>query len=208
MQSNDTFRAHRHLIRDTMSPHFVYDVVGPALHASTMDLVALWKERMRLARGRPFDAEQDIIRNLVDVIIKVTFGYDLGAIERQTSRISTLHNIELPQTADEPAVFPIAEDPDAYTTVRTLVDSLHIAQNSPFPRQHLTFALKFYPSLRSAWNWKNNMIRQRLDEAWQKFSTNADQDDKVKSATDLLVQREAQMAKKENRKPQYHTLAI
>lgn len=191
-----------------MSPHFVYDVVGPALHASTMDLVALWKERMRLARGRPINVEQDIIRNLVDVIIRVTFGYDLGAVERQMGRISNLRSIDLPPSTDEPIMFPVAEDPDAYTSVRTLVDSLHIAQNSPFPRQHLTFALRFFPSLRSAWNWKNNMIRQRLDEAWQKFSTNVDQDDKVKSATDLLVQREAQMAKKENRLPQYHTLAI
>ena len=208
MQSNDTFRAHRHLIKDTMSPHFVYDVVGPALHESTMDLVALWKEKMRLAEGRPFNAEKDIIRNLVDVIIRVTFGYDLGAIEKQRRCISNLDKLNLPSNVDEPAIFPIAEDPDAYTSVRTLVDSLHIAQNSPIPRQHLTFALKFYPSLRAAWNWKNNMIRDRLDEAWRKFSQNADQDDKVKCATDLLVQREVQMAKKDNRPPQYHTIAI
>jgi len=43
------------------------------------------------------------------------------------------------------------------------------------------------------------MMGDRLKAAWEKFSGNANRDDQVKSAVDLLVQREAQMANKDNR---------
>ncbi|KAG2000852.1 hypothetical protein GB937_010771 [Aspergillus fischeri] len=188
MPSNDEFRAHRHLIRDTMSPSFLHDVVGPAIHSSTQDLLALWRERARLAQGRPFEADQDIIRNLVDVILVATFGFEVGAIASQTKLISGINKIDLPWNVDVPAIFPTAKDPQAFTSVRTLVDSLQIALRSPVPRQRLTFALKFYPSLVSARRWNKRMM--------------------VKSAVDLLVQREAQMAKRQNRDVMYDTRVI
>ena len=208
MPSNETFRAHRWLIRDTMSPGFLQDVVGPTIHDSTQDLLTLWRERARLAQGRPFKADKDIIRNLVDVIIRATFGFDVGAIAAQLNRISGMDKIEVPANVDSPAIFPIAADPEAYTSVRTLVDSLQIALKSPIPKQHLTFALKFYPSLVAARRWNERMMGDRLRAAWRKFSGNPDQDDQVKSAVDLLVQREAQMAKKENRNVKYDTRVI
>jgi len=208
MPSNDEFRAHRHLIRDTMSPGFLHDVVGLAIHASTQDLLRLWRERIRLAPGRPFEADRDIIRNLVDVIIKATFGFEVGAVEAQYNLVSGINRIQLPKDVDAPVIFPEADDPLAYTSVRTLVDSLQIALKSPIPRQHLTFALNFYPSLVAARKWNENMMGDRLKAAWEKFSGNADQDDQVKSAVDLLVQREAQMANKDNRDVQYDTRVI
>lgn len=208
MQSNDTFRAHRHLIRDTMSPAFLHGVVGPAIHASTTQLLALWKKRAELAQGRPFQADKDIIRNLVDVIIKATFGFEVNAVNTQMAVIRNLESIPLPTDSNEPVTFPVADDPEAYTSVRELVDSLEIGMRSPIPRQHLTFALNFYPRLVKARRWNENMMGERLNAAWRTFSANADQDDQVKSAVDLLVQREAQMAKKEKRDVQYDTRVI
>ena len=52
------------------------------------------------------------------------------------------------------------------------------------------------------------MMGQRLENAWRTFSANTDADDQVKSAVDLLVQREAQMAKKEGRDVMYDTRVI
>ncbi|TVY82882.1 Cytochrome P450 monooxygenase TRI13 [Lachnellula suecica] len=208
MPSNDTFKAHRHLIRDTMSPSFLEGVVGPSIHASTRQLIELWQVRARLAKERPFDASKDIIRNLVDVIIKATFGFQVNAIKTQAKVVTGLSSVHVPTDVDAAVEFPEAEDPKAYTSVRDLVDSLHIAQNSPVPRQHLTFALKFYPYLAAARKWNEDMMGKRLQLAWKKFSANADRDDQVESAVDLLVQREAQMAQRQNRDVQYDTRVI
>lgn len=208
MQSNDEFRAHRHLIRDTMSPGFLGNVVGPAIHESTQELLKLWQDRAKLAEGRPFAADKDIIRNLVDVIIKATFGFYVGAIAAQAKPIAKLSKIDVPFSADDAVDFPPAKDPEAFTSVRLLVDSLEIAMRSPLPRQHLTFALNWYPSLVAARKWNENMMGQRLKQAWETFSANTEADDQVKSAVDLLVQREAQMARKDGRNVQYDTRVI
>ena len=208
MPSNETFRAHRFLIKDTMSPGFLQDVVGPTIHDSTQDLLALWRERERLAQGRPFQADADIIRNLVDVIIRATFGFDVGAITAQLNRVRSLEKIDISPNLDDPVPFPEVQDPEAYTSVRTLVDSLQIALKSPIPKQHLTFALNWYPSLVKARKWNENMMGGRLQAAWRKFSGNPDADDQVRSAVDLLVQREAQMAKRDHRKVNFDTRVI
>ncbi|MCJ1443964.1 MAG: hypothetical protein MMC23_004464 [Stictis urceolatum] len=208
MQSNDEFRAHRHLIRDTMSPGFLGNVVGPAIHESTQELLKLWKRKSQLAEGRPFQADKDIIRNLVDVIIKATFGFYVGAIAAQATNIAQYDKVEVPSSKEEAVVFPAADDPEAYTSVRLLVDSLEIAMRSPLPRQHLQFALGWYPSLVKARKWNEDMMGRRLDNAWKTFSANTEADDQVKSAVDLLVQREAQMAKREGRDVMYDTRVI
>lgn len=191
-----------------MSPSFLEGVVGPSIHASTRELIELWREKARLAKGRPFQADKDIIRNLVDVIIKATFGFEVNAVDAQTKVVAGLNSIPIPADVDAAVECPEAEDPEAYTSVRHLVDSLHIAQNSPVPRQHLTFALQFYPYLVAARKWNEDMMGARLQAAWDKFSADADQDDQVRSAVDLLVQREAQMAQRQGRDVQFDTRVI
>jgi cytochrome P450 len=52
------------------------------------------------------------------------------------------------------------------------------------------------------------LIKEGLQKAWKKFSVAADDDDAVKCALDLIVQREAQIAKKEGRAPQWDTSVI
>jgi hypothetical protein len=122
-----------------------------------------------LSPGRPFEADKDIIRNLVDIIIGTTFGFEVGAIASQTKLISRINKIDLPTNVDTPAIFPTANDPEAFVLPRTLVDSFQIALNSPVPRQHLTFALNFYPSLVSARRWNERMMGDQLRAAWKKF---------------------------------------
>lgn len=64
------------------------------------------------------------------------------------------------------------------------------------------------PKYRKAVALKNKLIKERLDHAWKKFSVSADNDDAVKCAADLVVQREAQMARKEGRPAQWDTAEI
>lgn len=208
MPSNDTFKAHRSLIRDTMSPAFLNTVVAPAIHMSIQDLLVLWKNKARLTQGRPFEAGKDIVRGIVDVILLATFGTQTGLSKSQAQLLSNLASVDLPSHIDVPTDLPSAEESEAYSQIRILVDSIQIGMSSPAPKQHMSFALKFFPSLVKARNYTDKMMTDVLESAWKKFSTGTDQDDQVTSAVDLLIQREAQMARKQNRKAMYDTRVI
>lgn len=64
------------------------------------------------------------------------------------------------------------------------------------------------PRYRKAVALKDRLINESLNIAWKKFSVAADNDDAVKCAADLIVQREAQMARKEGRPAQWDTAEI
>ena len=61
---------------------------------------------------------------------------------------------------------------------------------------------------RAARKRKDDFFTEQLDDAWRRFAKGGDGPDQVKSALDLFVQREVQMAKKEGRQPQYDTPTI
>ncbi|XXG98989.1 hypothetical protein Hte_005322 [Hypoxylon texense] len=208
MPTGDQFHTNRQLIRDTMSPAFLQQVAGPAIHTSTQGLLALWRQRSRLAQGHPFEAEGDIFRTTVDVILMTTFGFEIGAVKSLAISMSHTDRINLPADIDKPAIFPEVRDPEEFTSVRTLVDSVEIALNSPLPRLSLSFALKFFPSLIKARKYKDEMIGKRLKIAWSKFGERTASDTQIQCAADLLVKREVQMAQKEKRPVHHDTITI
>lgn len=69
-------------------------------------------------------------------------------------------------------------------------------------------AVKLSSKLRNAVAHKDQLIEEYLQKAWDKFSIAADDDGAVKCALDLIVQREAQIAKKEGRAPKCDTGVI
>ncbi|RYP45088.1 hypothetical protein DL768_008519 [Monosporascus sp. mg162] len=191
-----------------MSPAFLNGVVAPALHAKTLGMLELWQERARLAKGRPFEGDHDLFRATLDIILAATFELEAGSIAAHKKLLSQLDEIKLPADRDTPIVFPDAKDPREFTSIRSLLDSVEIGLNSPLPTTHMKFALKFYPELSSARKYKDAMIGNRVQKAWEKFSNNPDRNDGVKCAVDLLIQRQAQMAGKENRDMAYDIQAI
>ncbi|KAI0403326.1 cytochrome P450 [Xylaria palmicola] len=80
--------------------------------------------------------------------------------------------------------------------------------SSLFPRQHLTLAVKFYPSLASARRYVDDLMTRKLRDSWAKISAGGGIEDRVQSAMDLLIQREVIMARKEDRPVMYDTPAI
>jgi cytochrome P450 len=207
MPSNDEFRAHRNLIKDTMSPPFLRNVVAPAIHREIEDLLELWREKIRLAPGRPFQADKDLIRSVVDVIMSATMGVQTGLSNSQSELLSGIDKLDFPASVDLPQNFPATEESPIYSAIRTLVDSIQIGMTSPAPRQHMNFALKFYPSLVAARKHTDQMMTEVLHGAWKKASE-GDQEAPVTSAVDLLIRREVQLAQKQNRKAEYDTRVI
>ncbi|KAI8632916.1 cytochrome P450 [Xylariaceae sp. FL1651] len=209
MPSDERFRAHRHLLRDTMSPGFLNGVVAPSIHTAILSLLDLWRLKDRIAKGRPVQVDEDIIRGVVDVVLSVSYGLHVETIKTQINTILSSEEA-LPSSGghETPVVFPEAEDPKIYQSVRTLIDSIQIGMSSPVPRQHMKFALGFYPSLVSARRFLDNVVTTQLRATYQKFTTNLNDKDQVNCAMDLLVQAEIELARKEARSLQYDTPVI
>lgn len=168
-------------------------------------MIRLWQKRAALAHGRPFHVDKDISRTVVDTMILTTFGFEVGSLKSQ-EEVTT--KVDLPTDYETPVEFPEAKDAQAFTAIRDLSDSVQLAMGSPIPGIVLPFALTFFPSLISARKFTDSMIKSRLQAAWKKFSGNADDDDQVKSGTDLIIQRAVQQAKKEGREVKYDAQVI
>jgi len=209
MKMGDEWRAHRRLVADTMSPAFLDKVAGPQAYTQFAALVDLWRTKATLAQGHPVDVAQDVQSALSDSICAVTFGTQFGATKVQSKLLGGLNKLdELAAYDDSVAVFPRAASSAVCNALADIANSSGIPMNSPFGKRHHAFALRIYPTLRRAVDVKNRMIRERLYSAWLKFNrANASEDD-IKSAADLIVEREVTLAKKQGRTPQYDSLVI
>ena len=198
MPSNERFRAHRSLLRETMAPNFLHNVAAPAIHNVTQDLLRLWREKIRLGEGRPFQADKDILRNIVDIILLASLGLRTDMTNAQADLLRYLDQIQVPVNMQSPVEFPMAAESPTYTCIRELVDSVQIGMNSPIPKQHMQFALKYYPSLAAARKFTDELMKRVLRSAWEKFNEQG-RDNEITSALELVVQREVVLARKENR---------
>lgn len=196
--TDDLWRSHRQLLRDTMSTPFVTSVIGPVIHQNASGLVSLWRTKARLADGQPFDAEQDLARCLVDLIVSSSFGYDVKSLKTHEASLSEK---VVKGGRDVPMEFSAGEDTEACTSLITLASGVGMAIRSPFPKIVLPLALRFLPAFASAQRYTHNMISEQASAAWTKFSNavKVGRDEQVASAMDLLVLREAQIARKEGR---------
>jgi hypothetical protein len=191
-----------------MSPAFLHKVVAPAIHTTTLDLIHLWGEKARLAKGRPFESGKDLVRSVVDLILLATFGNRTNLSKDQFELLSQLRELDHPTGEGLPVQFPVAKEPPTYTAIRTLVDSIQIGMNSPAPKQHMKFALNYYPSLVTARKHTDQLMDEVLGSAWKKFYDQDNETNEVTCATELVVQREAVLAKKQNRSVMENSRAI
>lgn len=207
MPSNDEFRAHRNLIKDTMSPPFLRNTVAPVMHSSIQELLDLWREKVRLAKGRPFQANDDLVRAVVDVVMSNTLGVMTRLSKTQTEVLSGMKKLDVSGDENSAAEFgPPVESP-TYTAIRTLIHSVQIGMTSPSPRLHMKFALNFYPSLIAARKYTHQMMTDALHAAWTK-ACRSDENDNITSAADLVIKREVRLAEQQSRKAEYDTEVI
>jgi cytochrome P450 len=193
---------------DTMSPAFLSSTAGPQMHKNALALIALWREKARLAGGHPFTVMEDVKAAAMDIIWGATFGSQMNVSDSQTKLVSGLEHIERPADPEAEIIFPHAPNPEGFEATMAISDSCEIPLKALFPRLQHRLAMKLFPRLRKAVARKDQLIKEGLQRAWKKFSVAADDDDAVKCALDLVVQREAQMAKKEGRAPEWDTAVI
>ena len=204
MHTNDQWRSNRRLVSETMSPQFLNSVAAPQVHESTLDLINLWGQKLRLAKGHAIEVMQDIQMCTVDTIWATAFGTKIDACKSQSVFLASLDEIDLPKHKSASVTIPVGEVPRSYWALTAIAKSSEIPLNSPFGRHHHRFAVRFYPSLRRAVALKNKMVKDGHQASWRKFASGhpANKGD-VKSAVDLVVEREISLAKKEGRAPEH-----
>jgi cytochrome P450 len=209
LPTHDQWRANRRLMADTMSAQFLNNIAAPLVYTKTLDLIELWRHKQRLASGAAFPAEDDIQMCTIDTIWAATFGEEIGACKSQSNYLAGIDSLTQNDAIVE---MPRAPAPEAFTELRRLFHSLEIPLHSPFGYWHHWLAVNLYPSLRRARAVKDRLVSANIQAAWMKFSGDKSSTTKstktVRSAAELVVEREIALARKEGRTPQHNSKSM
>ncbi|KAF3391718.1 hypothetical protein F1880_007397 [Penicillium rolfsii] len=206
MPTNDEWRANRRLIAETMSPRFLNRHAAPYMHKSTLEYIDLMLEKEKKSAGRPFEVLADTFGVMLDGIVGATFGTDSGAVKRQLKFIQYLDGLAPIDARRGFANFARTPDPPLLGALILLMWSLHIPTHplgGPFPHK---IAMRFIPRYRDALK----LVRSYIDESVkvaEKKRQHVHEEGEFASPTavDLIVKRETELAKDQDRAPDLHT---
>lgn len=136
MRTNDQWRHNRRLVNDAMSPRFLNNIASQQIYNQALNLVEMWRQKMRLSKGHAFNLRADLQLCTADSIWATTFGNDFAACKVQSDYLRSLDSIKVLQDKEGVAQFPAKPDPDAYAAWKTIGESGEIPMNSPLGRHH------------------------------------------------------------------------
>ena len=199
MQTNDTFRQHRRLVANTMSPTFLSQVSAPSIYNTVLDLVELWHLKIELVENHPFAVLSDVHHMALDAIWAATFGTSSGTTRSQVSLLSSLAKLEaLPLDENFPAEFPKAPTPAACNAVLAMTESLDNILKSPLPSWH-HWLVRQTSSYRAAKKYADDLFDEHFRNARKDYSDDPSDHKDVSSALENVIQREAIAARKEGK---------
>lgn len=207
LPTGDRWRAQRRLLSDTMTPGFLNTIAAKHLYRQSINLVNLWRTKASIADGRPFHVGHDSTRMAFDSIWAVAFGKDIDTVKSCDEYLQ-----KDPQTIgmvssdkDQPVKFPEPEMPLIYRSAMLLMDTFGKAREAYIPRLFM-MRKQMTKEWKDARDYKNKLIQDSLDDAKNRLISK-DHEDTTDCAADHMVFREQQVAEKENREPQYNSLA-
>lgn len=210
-KTDDNFKLHRKVIGDLMSPAFLQNVAAPSLYTNLCKHIALWNAKSRLAQGHPFEAIDDIYYSAFDAVTSFTFS-DNFTHNATKSRVSLYKSmptdkIHLPTGTDEAVIFPKSPIVDEFVEAfRELALVYEEVLASMWPRLQWFFILR-RPRVRHAVEVKESVFHREIEEGIQRLDGGKNES-RVKSAMDHMLFREATIASKEERKPDFHRRTI
>lgn len=141
----------------------------------------------------------------------VAFGSQLLSLSTEIEFLKAISKFDKPTAKDQPIIFPKPIYNSAVLSMKVLTHALDVTVTSPMPKQ-THWLLQLTPSYRQAKAYKDQLIRERLDDAKSRLLNLGDGQNisdfvLITCATDYMVRREAQAAAKENRPPQYDSLS-
>jgi len=211
-KTDTTFKAHRRLVQDLMTPSFLNNVAAPSIYASAQNLVTLWQAKTRVAEGRPFSATHDVFYAALDAVHAFSFGTGYPhraavAQLRSVTRVEAQHLQCLDR--DAPIDFPLEPIHESSQAVIDLVDEVEKVAGSPAPKLAWWW-LKRSATHRRAARLRDIYIKEQVLLAVARLESAAagDGEGNLRSAVDLMMDRERRYAEKEGRDPVYWSDAM
>ncbi|KAL7755535.1 hypothetical protein ACKLNR_014633 [Fusarium oxysporum f. sp. zingiberi] len=199
-KTNQDFKTRRHLKHDLMTPTFLNSFVGPFVHAEGLALVRLLEIKTNLSNSRPFSIKTDHENVALDIVTRYEFGdsVPISALRPQLELLSELEPSSIPEGhADEPVTFPEVELDPFFVTVGQAPHVLEKTTNSWTP------TLSHWWWKHQAWYKKIFTQKTKLMQAQIKKAVESYLKGQVNSALEHVVMREAALAKKQDRQPQF-----
>ncbi|KAG8166735.1 hypothetical protein KVR01_002424 [Diaporthe batatas] len=210
-KTDDNFRLHRKVIGDLMSPAFLQNVAAPSLYTNLCKHIHLWNAKSRLAQGHPFEAIDDIYYSAFDAVTSFTFSdnFTHNATKSRVSFYTSVSTDKVPSPSgkDEAVIFPGSPIVDEFVEAfRELALVYEEVLASMWPRLQWFFILR-RPRVRHAVSVKESVFHREIEEGIQRLDGGKNES-RVKSAMDHMLLREATIALKEGRRPDFHRRTI
>ncbi|CAG8981800.1 hypothetical protein HYALB_00004743 [Hymenoscyphus albidus] len=203
MSTGSEFRQHRKWLQGVMGMGFLHQTAAPHIYAAGLDLIQLWEQKARLAKGHPFVAADDLYRTAMDAVWSIVFGADIdnSTTKAQLKLYSTIKSIQLKNDLDSPVDLPSAPYPAAVQSILTLTDSVETSIKSPVPVLAHWF-LRQTSTMKKAYKDKDQVIGDEINKAVKRATSKDPNEKTITCAIDDFVQREFLLAQKENRQPE------
>ncbi|KAJ5017712.1 Cytochrome P450 monooxygenase [Colletotrichum sp. SAR 10_99] len=205
MVTGDQWKANRRLLQDLMSPPFLQNVAAPAIYANVVNLINLWTEKTRIAEGRPFDIYQDIFYTALDAVTAFSFGeqFPHNATKPVADLIRDLSETQVARlrdglSMDDAVEFPTVEPDEVIQSILDVSINIERLHGSPWPVLKWRIIEKL-PPLNKTMRVKNEFIVRELNKATARHNASGGDDTWVRSAVDLMVQRESKIAQEEKK---------
>ncbi|KAL0944812.1 cytochrome p450 monooxygenase [Colletotrichum truncatum] len=202
------YNANKGLLRDTMTPSFLQSVSAPQIYQASNNLVDLWKFKLTTARGRPFDALEDIFNAASDMITAAAFALndDMSTTFQQLNYLKSLNgDFSLESNPEHGGVaFPHLPPLPHIAALDRL--SKHIGElgQSIFPRLTHWSMMLTEKELRSSYGTAKRFEASEIEKSIARLES----DEPPASVLDHMVYREKQAANNENRRPDFHRRGI
>ncbi|KAF9628978.1 putative cytochrome p450 monooxygenase protein [Lasiodiplodia theobromae] len=203
MRTGPEWKAHRKILQDLMTPSFLEKVAAPAIYDSMLEATKLWTEKARLAPEKAFAASADIHNAALDAVLAFSFGsqFEHKATRLQVEMLAGMK--ELASNGDR-VVFPEARLPTSIQSMISITESITQIKSSVLPLWKWWVISKL-PHLAGAIRRKNEVIRQELVKAAKTLEQDSvgQNDSRIRSAVDHIVDRERRNAEKDGRSAEY-----
>ncbi|KAF9869267.1 cytochrome p450 monooxygenase [Colletotrichum karsti] len=209
LKTGTEWKAHRRLLQDLMTPKFLHDVAAPNIYKSAARILDLWKIKVEIAPEKPFSAEKDIFYAALDAVFDFGFGNAVQdrALIPQIEKLTEMSDKELRRLGKTAAKEGFADFPTApiyppFEATLESVENVGGVAASGFPNL-AWWLVGLKPSVKRMRSVRNDFLRDQVLKAVERYENQGldGNDAYVKSAIDLMVQREATFAKKDERQP-------
>lgn len=194
---------------DLMTPSFLNAIAAPAIYTTFLDLLDVWEEKSRVAKGHPFRGSKDVYRAALDAAWSIVFGTDINKSATRASirSLASIHALSLPSDIDAEVTIPEPEVPTSMSAVMELTGGLEKIVVSPVPRL-AHWLLRKTPSYRKAAKIKDDLVGEEIAKTVKRFEGRDEKDMDIRCALDDMIRRETIAATKDERPPLFQSRAM